>query len=85
VAIIRNGQVLACDTPDGLMARGAARVRLWRDGAAEEHRLRDYTRELPPLLGLPQLQRVEIALPLMEEIVLDLIAARESAQEGTRL
>jgi ABC-2 type transport system ATP-binding protein len=77
VAIIRNGRVLACDTPGRLLARGAATVTLWRDGAPEEHRLYDYPEELPSLLGLQQVTRLEVALPSLEDIVLDLIAAQE--------
>lgn len=82
VAIMRNGQVLACDTPQGLLARGAATVTVWRQGTAERQQFADYASELPALLGLQGVQRLEVALPVMEEIVLELIAAQEQRLSG---
>jgi ABC-2 type transport system ATP-binding protein len=77
VAIIRAGRVLACDTPQGLLARGTATVTLWRDGAPTHHHLHNYAAELPDLLGLAGIQRIELARPTLEEIVLSLIGAQE--------
>jgi hypothetical protein len=82
VAILRNGQVLASDTPHGLLARDAATVTLWRNGEPARHHLRDYPTELPALLGLQQVQRLEVTLPSLEEVVLALIAAQERPEVG---
>lgn len=77
-AIMRDGRVLACDTPRGLLTRGAASVAIWRDdaqqaGAAERHTLADYPTQLPRLLGLGDVQRIEVVEPTLEQIVLELI------------
>ena len=73
-AIMRNGRVLACDTPRGLLARGAADVAIWRDGSVERHTLSDYPAQLPRLLGVDDaVERVEVVEPTLEQIVLDLI------------
>ncbi len=79
-AIMRNGRVLASDTPRGLLARGAADVAIWRDGDAqpggsvERHTLPDYPTQLPRLLGVDDaVARIEVVEPTLEQIVLDLI------------
>jgi ABC-2 type transport system ATP-binding protein len=77
VAIIRHGQLLACDTPDHLLARGAATVTIWRDGLPQRLQLADYATELPAFLGLQGIERFELSLPAMEDVVLELIAAHE--------
>lgn len=79
-AIMRNGHVLACDTPRGLLSRGAAAVAIWRNGDAqpgssvERHTLSDYPTQLPRLLGVDgAIRRIEVVEPTLEQIVLDLI------------
>jgi len=83
-AIMRNGHILACDTPRGLLARGAAAVTIWRDGDAqpggsvEHHTLADYPTQLPHLLGVDDaIQRIEVVEPTLERIVLDLIEEKD--------
>ena len=80
VAIMRAGRVLACDTPQGLLARGAAAVSVWRQGTSTRHLLQDYAHELPSLLGLSDVERIEIERPTLEQIVLSLIAEQEPAE-----
>ena len=77
VAIIRAGRVLACDTPQRLLSRGVTTVTLWRDDTPTHHQLDNYSTELPRLLRLPDVQRLELTLPTLEEIVLSLIATQE--------
>lgn len=77
-AIMRDGRILACDTPRGLLTRGAASVAIWRNdaqqaGAAERHTLADYPTQLPRLLNLDDVQRIEVVEPTLEQIVLNLI------------
>ena len=73
-AIMRDGHILACDTPRGLLARGAAAVTIWRDGDGERHTLSDYPTQLPRLLGVDDaIRRIEVIEPTLEQVVLDLI------------
>jgi len=80
LAIMRNGVVLACDTPKNLLRGGRSVVRVWRDDQAEVQTITQYPEQLPLLLqryGLdPAIRRIEIEEDTLETVVLDLIDAR---------
>lgn len=79
VVVMRGGIALATDTPRGLMARGQAKVTLWRDGQAETHPMTNYREELPELLGIrEQVDKIEIEEDTLEDVVLNLIAQKET-------
>lgn len=74
VAVMRGGEVLACDTPRGLLSRGQATVTIWRDGQPHTEVVRHYAEQLPVMLGLtPQITRIEIREDSLEDVVLNLI------------
>jgi ABC-2 type transport system ATP-binding protein len=76
VALMRSGTVLACDAPRGLMARGKARVTIWRDGEKQTDVVDHYADQLPGLLGLDSsVNRIEIEEDSLEDVVLALIDA----------
>ncbi len=85
LAILRDGAVLATDTPHGLLRRGRTQVRLWRgrgaDRPAEEATLADYAEQLPEMLqryGLDAaVDRIELEHDTLETIVLRLINAAD--------
>ncbi|MDQ7025596.1 MAG: ABC transporter ATP-binding protein [Anaerolineae bacterium] len=78
VAVMRGGVALATDTPRGLMARGHAKVTLWRDGQAETHQMTNYRDELPQLLGVQDsVSKIEVEEDTLENVVLNLIAVKE--------
>lgn len=83
VAVMRQGVVLACDTPRNLLMRGRARVKIWRGGELLDERLDDYPRTLPLLLqqhGLdPAISRIEVIEDTLEDVVLNLISAGEDS------
>jgi ABC-2 type transport system ATP-binding protein len=86
LAVLRAGEVLACESPRELLGRGRARVRLWYDGRAEDVTLPAGTQQLAGLLhrhGLdPAVTRIELEQDSLETIVLDLIASRERRAES---
>jgi ABC-2 type transport system ATP-binding protein len=80
LAILRDGGVLACDTPRNLLHRGRTRIHIERGGAGgntvtETHE--NYSEFLPQLLrgyGLdPAVTKIEIERDTLEQIVLALI------------
>lgn len=76
VAIMRNGVILACDTPHGLLARGKAKVTLWQGGHPQTEIVDQYADQLPGLLGLSTIDRIEIQQDTLEDVVLNLINAQ---------
>jgi ABC-2 type transport system ATP-binding protein len=72
VALLRAGRVVADDDPAVLLRSSKATVRLWDEGEERTVGLDDYPTELPGLIG-PGVDRVEIQLEPLDEIVLDLI------------
>lgn len=80
LAIMRDGVVLACNTPKNLLRGGRSVVRVWRDDQAEVQTITQYPEQLPVLLqryGLdPAIRRIEIEEDSLETVVLDLIDAR---------
>lgn len=78
VAVMRGGQVLACDAPRDLLATGRAKLRLWNGAEHEEKILQNYREELPKLLGIAdRYTKIEVQEDSLEEIVLRLIAAKD--------
>ncbi len=77
LAIISEGNLLTTDTPQGLLQRGHAEVRVWREGRSETHSLQNYPTDLPKALqayGLDRrVERIELEANTLERIVLDLI------------
>jgi ABC-2 type transport system ATP-binding protein len=79
VAVLRGGMMLACDAPRDLLATGRAKVRLWSGGESQEHEFTNYRSELPKFLGIEeQYPKIEVQEDTLEEIVLRLIAEKDS-------
>jgi ABC-2 type transport system ATP-binding protein len=80
VAVMRQGEILACDAPRRLLQRGQAAVTIWRDGRSETTTVSDYPQALPELLRPYSLDtavtRIEIEPETLEEIILRLINAQ---------
>lgn len=74
VAVMRAGEILACDTPRNLLARGKANVTICRDGQAHTQTIANYAEELPVMLGVaPEVSRIEVREDTLEDVVLSLI------------
>ena len=73
LAVLREGRLLAEDTPASLLDRGRARVTLRRDGRVETFELRDYERELPALVGADGVESVRVERDTLEDVVLRLV------------
>jgi ABC-2 type transport system ATP-binding protein len=79
VAVMRDGLVLAEDSPRALLARGQSRVTLWHNGDTQTYQLTNYRHELPQLLGVQsQIDKIEIEEDTLEDVVLKLIASKET-------
>lgn len=81
VAIIRAGAILADSTPAQLFASGGATVRIARGDGMETHHVRSLSDDLPRVLygfGLdPEVIRIEVDGPTLEEVILGLIGSEE--------
>ena len=77
LAVLREGRLLAEETPASLLARGRTRVTLRRDGGVETVELRDYERELPPLLSGGGVESVRIERDTLEDVMLRLVEEAE--------
>jgi ABC-2 type transport system ATP-binding protein len=81
LAILRDGVVLACDTPRDLLARGRATIRIHKGAEVETLHVANYADQLPQLLQHHSLDRavtrIEIDQDTLETVVLELIRARE--------
>ena len=77
LALISEGNILTTDTPQGLLQRGHAEVRVWRAGKMDTHSLQDYPADLPKALqsyGLEKnIDRIELETNTLERIVLGMI------------
>jgi ABC-2 type transport system ATP-binding protein len=91
LAILRDGGLLACDTPRNLLHRGSSRIHIGRDaGAANSDTVTEthenYSEFLPQLLrgyGLdPAITRIEIERDTLEQIVLSLIEKTAPFETG---
>ncbi len=87
LAIMRDGQVLVCDTPGNIMLRGNTVVKIWRGLALERQLVTEYPSQLPALLtryGLdPAITRLELEQDTLETIMLRMIG--ESQLPGNSL
>lgn len=77
LAIISEGNILTIDTPQGLLQRGHAELRVWRAGESHKHSLKNYPIDMPKALqgyGLNgDVERIELEANTLERIVLDLV------------
>jgi ABC-2 type transport system ATP-binding protein len=73
LAILREGRLLAEDTPGALLDRGRARVTLRRNGRVETLELRDYEHELPALLCDGGIESVRVERDTLEDVMLRLV------------
>ena len=73
LAVLREGRLLADDTPGALLDRGRARVTLRRNGRAELLELRDYEHELPALLAGGGVDSIRVERDTLEDVVLRLV------------
>ncbi|MCB9450638.1 MAG: ABC transporter ATP-binding protein [Anaerolineaceae bacterium] len=81
LAVMRGGQVLACDTPQALLERGHTTVTVWNGTEHHTEQITNYPVELPHLLAHyhldPTVSRIEVEHEPLEKVVLDLIASQE--------
>jgi ABC-2 type transport system ATP-binding protein len=81
LAILRDGALLACDTPRNLLGTGHTTIRIHRGAEVETTSVANYADELPRLLRRHHLDagvtRIEVEQDTLEAIVLELIRARE--------
>jgi ABC-2 type transport system ATP-binding protein len=77
VAVLRDGQVLACDTPKNLLRRGKTTIHVTRAGQVESSTVDNSPEQLPRLLRQYHLDeavsRIEIEEDSLETIVLRLV------------
>ncbi len=82
IAVLRNGTVLACDTPANLLSAGHATIHVHRGDVIETTTTADYATTLPAVLqryGLdPSVTRIDVERDSLETVVLAMIRARES-------
>lgn len=85
LAIVRDGALLACDTPRSLLARGVTRVSIWRGGDVRREAVADVATRLPQLLrpdGLdPDVTRIDLDADTLETIVLRMIEEQARAAD----
>lgn len=83
LAIMRDGEVLVCDTPQNIMLQGNTTVKIWRSNRLDRHTVAEYPTQLPGLLqnyGLdPAITRLELDQDNLETIMLRLINAKPGA------
>jgi ABC-2 type transport system ATP-binding protein len=86
LAIIRQGGLLALDTPDRLLALGEAVINIWRGEEVECVRTPDYESNLPKVLEKyhldPAVTRITVEEENLERIVLRLINSSGHRQEA---
>ncbi len=77
LAIMRDGEVLTCDTPQNILLRGNTTVKIWRGEIMEQHLVTEYPSQLPSVLaryGLdPTITRLELEQDTLETIMLRMI------------
>jgi ABC-2 type transport system ATP-binding protein len=80
-AVMREGVMLACDTPRGLLSRGSAHIKIWNGTQQFDETVANYPEQLPKLLQRfqldPTISRIEITEDTLEDIVLSLINDKE--------
>ncbi len=84
LAILRDGAILACESPRDLLHSGHVTVSVWQADHADVYRLSDYPENLPGVLQRyhldPSVTRIEVEQEPFESIVLRLIHAHEGSQ-----
>ena len=78
VALLRAGLVVAAEDPATLLRSHKATVHLWRGGERRTLALDDYPTELPALMR-DDIDRVEVQLEPLDDIVLNLIKSEGSS------
>jgi ABC-2 type transport system ATP-binding protein len=82
LAILRDGALLACDTPRNLLDTGGAMVRIHSGDGVESVTVANFPDQLPQLLQRyrldPTVTRIEVERDSLETIVLEMIRAREA-------
>ena len=73
LAVLRDGRLLAENTPRALLDRGRARVTLCRDGEIETLELDDYEYTLPALLSGGGVDWVRVERDTLEDVMLALV------------
>jgi ABC-2 type transport system ATP-binding protein len=85
LAILRDGVVLACDTPRHLLDTGRATIRVYKGDVVQTVRVADYAGHLPRLLQRYNLDaavtRIEVEQDTLDTIVLELIRKHEEADD----
>lgn len=85
LAIVRDGALLACDTPRSLLARGVTQVSIWRGSTVRREAIADVATRLPQLLradGLdPDVTRIDLDADTLETIVLRMIEEQGRAED----
>lgn len=78
LAIMRDGIVLACDSPKNIMLRGNTFIKIWHGSILEQTVVTEYPNQLPGVLaryGLdPSITRLELEQDTLETIMLRLIS-----------
>ena len=77
LAVLREGRLLAEDTPRSLLDRGRTRVTVRRDGEAKTLELSDYEHELPALLSGGDVTSVRLERDTLEDVMLRLVEEAE--------
>jgi ABC-2 type transport system ATP-binding protein len=75
VALLQLGTVVAAEDPETLLHSNKATVHVWHDGTERTFSLEDYPHQLPALMG-PDVDRVEIQLEPVDNVILDIIRSR---------
>jgi hypothetical protein len=85
---MRDGVVLAEDTPKNIMRQGQARIKVVRSGSSQIFTVTNYPSELPAILQNyqldPAVSYVEIEEDTLETIVLSLINRASPAKEEVK-
>lgn len=83
LAIMRDGQVLDCDTPRNILLRGNTKVKIWRGDQLEHFTVTEYPSQLPGVLGNfgldPTITHIELEQDTLETIMLRMISKNEPA------
>jgi ABC-2 type transport system ATP-binding protein len=81
LAVLSDGELIACDTPKRLLQRGCATIQIWSKQEVRAETIDNYPERLPELLaryGLdPSVTRIEVEHTTLDNVLLSLIAARQ--------
>jgi ABC-2 type transport system ATP-binding protein len=77
LAIMAEGEILACDTPKSILRLGNSRVHVWHDGSEDSFDITNYPVQLPGILQKYNLNsaitKIEIEEDTLETIMLRMI------------